>query len=259
MQKVITYKNSKIAYSDVGKGSTVVLLHGFLENSTMWKEITKELSKKNRVICIDLLGHGNTACIGYVHSMTEMSEAVKEVLNSLRLRKFYMIGHSMGGYVSLAFAEKHLENIKGLCLLNSTAQADSEERKKLRLRACEMAQTNYDNLVKMSISNLFTAKARAKFPKEIVEIKAAALKTSVQGYIAATKGMQLRENKEAVLQTIDKRLIIAGIHDPIVSYQSIIDESKRTNTPLQELSSGHMSHVEESDKLIVSLKKFIKG
>ncbi len=259
MQDFIIYKNSKIAYSDVGKGNAIVLLHGFLENSTMWNAISEEFSKKNRVICIDLLGHGNTDCIGYVHTMDDMAEGVKEVLKSLRLRKVYIIGHSMGGYVSLAFAGKYAGNIKGLCLLNSTAQADSEERKELRLRACKMAQTNYDNLVKLSILNLFTIETREKFIVEIAQIKKEALQTPVQGYIAATKGMRLRDNKEAVLQTIDKRLIIVGENDPILNYQSIIEESKRTNTPLFELPNGHMSHVEDRNKLIVSLKKFIKA
>ena len=210
MQDFIIYKNSKIAYSDVGKGSAIVLLHGFLENSTMWNEIAKELSKKNRVVCIDLLGHGNSDCIGYIHTMDDMAEAVKEVLKSLRLRKFYIIGHSMGGYVSLAFAEKYPKNIKGLCLLNSTTQADSEERKELRLRACNMAKTNYKSLVNMSISNLFTDDTREEFSLEIEEIKKEALRIPIQGYIAATKGMRLRENKEFILQKIDKRLIIAG-------------------------------------------------
>ena len=145
MQDFIVYKNSRIAFSDVGKGNAIVLLHGFLENSTMWSNISAELSTKNRVICIDLLGHGNSECIGYVHTMNDMALAVKEVLKLLRLRKYIIIGHSMGGYVSLAFAEKYPKHIKGLCLLNSTAQADTEERKELRSRACKIAKTNYNN------------------------------------------------------------------------------------------------------------------
>ena len=66
-----------ISYSDIGTGSTVVLLHGFLENKTMWKDLAPNLSKKNRVLSIDLLGHGQTECLGYVHSMEENAEIVK--------------------------------------------------------------------------------------------------------------------------------------------------------------------------------------
>ena len=258
MQNFINYKNSKIAYSDVGKGSAVVLLHGFLENSTMWKDIVFELSKRNRVICIDLLGHGNTDYIGYVHSMDDMAEAVKEVLNNLRIRRSIFIGHSMGGYVALAFAEKYLKNVKGLCLLNSTAQADNEERKELRKRACDMAQKNYEPLIKMSITNLFFENNRLELIEEVEQVKNEALKVSVRGYIAANEGMCLRDNKEAVLKSIEKRLIVLGKKDPVLNYELIIDEAKRTNTPLVELPNGHMSHLEDKDETIKILRAFVK-
>ena len=103
MQKTHTFKNIPLSYSDDGKGSVVVLLHGFLENSTMWKDLIPVLSKTNRVITIDLLGHGNTPCLGYVHSMELMAEAVEAILKSLRIRKIKLIGHSMGGYCCIGF------------------------------------------------------------------------------------------------------------------------------------------------------------
>ena len=99
MEKSLSFKNTKVSYTDFGKGSVVVLLHGFLENSTMWNAIIPEISKTNRVLAIDLLGHGKTECLGYVHSMETMADAVFEVLKSLRIRKITLIGHSMGGYV----------------------------------------------------------------------------------------------------------------------------------------------------------------
>ncbi|CAM1334437.1 alpha/beta hydrolase [Tenacibaculum aestuariivivum] len=257
MQKYIIYKNSKIAYSDIGKGSTIVLLHGFLENSTMWNFIAESLAKKNRVICIDLLGHGNSACIGYIHTMTDMALAVKEVLKLLRLRKFYIVGHSMGGYVSLALAEKYPEQIKGICLLNSTAQADTLERKKIRVRACKVAQTNYENLIKMGISNLFTETAKKHFFIEIEQVKKQALSISIQGYIGATEGMRLRENKEAVLQKIAKRLFIASVSDTVLNFQSVVAESYRTKTPLCKLDGGHMSYIEDTQSLLKYIKQFV--
>ncbi|WP_299156054.1 alpha/beta hydrolase [uncultured Tenacibaculum sp.] len=258
MQEFIIYKNSKIAYSDVGKGSAIVLLHGFLENSTMWNDIVEKLKKSNRIICIDLLGHGNSECIGYVHSMEDMADAVKAVLKELKIRRSIFIGHSMGGYVSLAFAEKYLECVKGLCLLNSTSQADSEERKELRLKACKLAQTNYINLVKMSIANLFVEETRKQFSLEIEQIKQEAIKTPVQGYIAATKGMCLRKNKENVLQQINKRLIINGKKDSVIDIKSITNEAENTNTPIEFLSNGHMSYIENREEVIKMLKIFVK-
>lgn len=259
MQNSIEFKNTNIYFTDEGKGSVIVLLHGFLENSTMWSSMSKELSKKYRIVCVDLLGSGKTGCIGYVHSMEEMADAVKAVLKELKIRRAIFVGHSMGGYVALAFAEKYSKNVKGVCLMNSTSQADSEERKKLRLRVIEMAKENYETLVKMSISNLFAENMRSQLSEEIEEIREEALKTPVRGYIAATEGMRLRKNKEAVLQTIEKRLIIAGKNDPILNYATVEEEAKRTNTSLIALPNGHMSHVEAKEELLKALTNFIKA
>ena len=74
MEKSLSFKNIKISYTDSGKGPVVVLLHGFLENKRMWKEIVPEVSNTNRVLAIDLLGHGQTDCLGYVHSMELMAD-----------------------------------------------------------------------------------------------------------------------------------------------------------------------------------------
>src|SRR5680860_1398856 len=109
----LLHKNTNVHFTSIGKGNAVVLLHGFLENSSMWQEVAQELSKRNRVICIDLLGHGKTENLGYIHSMEDQTQMVKAVLNHLRLRKQVLIGHSMGGYVVLAFAKLFPKSVKG--------------------------------------------------------------------------------------------------------------------------------------------------
>lgn len=259
MLNSINYKNIQVAFSSEGKGQAIVLLHGFLENSKMWNDVKNELIKQNRVICVDLLGHGKTDDLGYVHTMEEMAMLVKSVLNHLKIRRVTLIGHSMGGYVALAFAEKYLKNVKGLCLLNSTAQADDNERQKNRLRAIKMAKTNYKSLVTMSIANLFTSKTRTVFSSEIELCKTEALKIAAKTYIACTEGMRLRTNREHILSSeVFKKLIIVGKKDPVLSYNETIKEAKRTNTPIIEFSNGHMSHIENKSELIQVLKDFIK-
>ncbi|TVZ56440.1 pimeloyl-ACP methyl ester carboxylesterase [Lutibacter sp. Hel_I_33_5] len=260
MQNSILFKNTKISFSDVGKGTAVVLLHGFLENTTMWKDIIPELSKRNRIIAIDLLGHGKTACLGYIHSMETMAEAVEAVLNHLRLRRFIVIGHSMGGYVALAFAEKNPQKIKGLCLMNSTSNDDDEERKKLRSRANKMIQTNFESMVKISVSNLFGQSNLERFKSEISFVKKEALKTPLQGYIAANEGMRIRKNRNRVLQNNDfKKLLIIGEKDPVLDYKTSLKEAKETNTEFVVFPDGHMSHVENKEKLNATLVDFVKG
>ena len=85
---IFNFKDIPVFYSDEGQGKTILLLHGFLENSSMWNDLAPELSKKHRVITMDLLGHGQTGCLGYIHSMELMAEVVESVLNHLKIETF---------------------------------------------------------------------------------------------------------------------------------------------------------------------------
>jgi pimeloyl-ACP methyl ester carboxylesterase len=257
---ILNFKNANIFYTDKGKGTTVVLIHGFLENSTMWDKITPELIKKNRIITVDLLGHGKSDCLGYVHSMKLFAETIDAVLKHLKIRKYILVGHSLGGYISLALAKINFAKIKGLCLLNSTSYEDSEERKKLRTRANKMVQNNFENMVKLSISNLFHQENLTAFKDEIDAVKKEALQTSLQGYIAAQEGMKLRENTNIVLSENNfKKLLIIGEKDPVLDYKNSLKEAKKTNSELIIFPDGHMSHVENTVELIAVLKEFVKA
>jgi pimeloyl-ACP methyl ester carboxylesterase len=260
MQKTLSFKNSQLSFSDTGKGAAVVLLHGFLENNTMWKDVIPVLSTNRRVIAIELFGHGNTESIGYVHSMELMAEAVEAVLKSLRIRRVTIIGHSMGGYVALAFAEKHPEKVKGLCLMNSTSLADDAARKELRARANKMIQNNFKNMVRMSFTNLFSEKSRVAFKPELAFALDEALQTPLQGYIACQEGMRIRPNRMKVLQkNAFKKLIIIGKKDPVVDYDTSLEEAEKTNTKAIVFDDGHMSHIENKDALIEALQNFVKS
>ncbi len=258
---VLNYKKAAVFYTDTAtsKGTTIVLLHGFLENASMWNEISSELSKRNRIVTIDLLGHGRSDCLGYLHSMELFSETVEAVLKQLRIRKCIVIGHSLGGYVALAFAERNPQKIKGLCLLNATSNEDDQERKQLRTRANMMIQNNFTNMVRMSFTNLFSEVSRVNYADEIKNGLDEALKTSVQGYIAGQEGMKLRPNRNHVLAKNDfKKMIITGRKDPVLEIQKSIEEAEKTNSKLIIFPDGHMSHIENFAKLIIVLKNFIR-
>jgi len=258
---VLNYKKAAVFYTDTAtsNGTTIVLLHGFLENASMWNEISSELSKRNRIVTIDLLVHGRSDRLGYLHSMELFSETVEAVLKQLRIRKCIVIGHSLGGYVALAFAERNPQKIKGLCLLNATSNEDDQERKQLRTRANMMIQNNFTTMVRMSFTNLFSEVSRVNYADEIKNGLDEALKTSIQGYIAGQEGMKLRPNRNHVLAKNDfKKMIITGRKDPVLEIQKSIEEAEKTNSKLIIFPDGHMSHIENFAKLIVVLKNFIK-
>ena len=259
MQNNFNYKNINISFTDIGKGSAIILLHGFLENRTMWNKIIPILSKKNRVISIDLLGHGNSENLSYVHTMEDQAQMVKAVLNHLKLRRYIIIGHSLGGYVALALAELYPVNIKKLVLMNSTAFPDTLEKQKNRDRAIKMVKRNKETFIKVAIPNLFTKRSRIRFKKEIDLVKKEAQKTSLQGVIASLEGMKIRKDRIHVLSNKKfKKLFIIGRKDPLLDYKTLINQTKNTNTKIVEFTNGHMSHIENFDELILSLINFVK-
>lgn len=258
--KQILYKNTNISYSDTGKGTAIVLLHGFLENKNMWQEFVSEFSTKYRVITIDLLGHGDTECLGYIHSMEDNADAVHEVLSKLRIRKAIFAGHSMGGYVALAFAELYPEHIKGLVLLNSTSRADSEERKTNRDRAIVAVKQNYANFIRMSIANLFSEGNREKLIEAIEKVKIEALKTPLQGIVASLEGMKIRKDREVLLHTTNyPKLLILGQQDPVLNFEETKEQIENTEIQLVSFPDGHMSHIENKEELSKVLWDFFKS
>jgi pimeloyl-ACP methyl ester carboxylesterase len=255
----IQYKNSILSFTDEGKGTTVILLHGFLENSTMWKALLPELSKKNRVICIDLLGHGKSDSLSYIHTMKDMADAVHHILHELKLRKVVLVGHSMGGYVALAFAELYPEMMKGLVLVNSTAKEDSPERKANRDRAILAVKQNHKAAISMSIANLFSEENRDRLSQEIEWARNEALQTSLQGIVAAQEGMKTRSDREMLLHTTSyPKTIILGKKDPVLNYEDNKTQVTNTNTELITFNDGHMSHFENKEELLLVLQSFLK-
>ena len=256
---ILQHKGINIFYTDQGKGSAVVLLHGFLENISMWDELTPILSKKNRVICIDLLGHGKTDCLGYVHTMELMAEAVTAVLKHLKIRRSTFVGHSMGGYVALAFAEENPDALKGLCLMNSTASADTPEKQQNRDRAILAVKQNHKSFIRMAIVNLFRPKNRTLYADKIKKIRKDAQETPLQGIVAALEGMKIRNDREALLHfTPFKKMLVAGKKDPVLHYDTLVEQTQNTEVKLVTLPDGHMSHIENKDELLLNLMHFIE-
>ena len=260
MKSFILFKNAKIHFKDFGKGKAIVLLHGFLENSTMWNDFINEWSRQNRILTIDLLGHGKSECLGYVHSMELMAEAVAEVLSHLKIKQATLIGHSMGGYVALAFAELYPNSVNGLCLMNSTSKPDSKDKQKNRDRTIDAVKHNHKTFIRVSISNLFRPKNRRIFLEEIKTVKKEALKTSLQSIIASLEGMKIRKDRQRVFRDGNfKKMIIISKKDPVLEYQSLIDQIINTNIKVVELPDGHMSHIENKESFSYNIMHFIEN
>ncbi|RZV62020.1 MAG: alpha/beta hydrolase [Flavobacteriaceae bacterium] len=256
----VQYKGIEVFYSDEGHGDAILLLHGFLENSSMWNSLKYDLLKTHRVICVDLLGHGRTASLGNLHKMEEMAAAVESVVDHLGLEKVILFGHSMGGYVSLAFAELFPYYLKGLVLINSTPLPDSKEKRLARDRAIEAATRNKGLFISMTIPNLFADKNHHQLKKEIQLTKDAALQTSLQGIVAALAGMKVRKNRLGLLKKINcRKMIVIGRNDAAIDVSSLDKAVRDVAIEVVEFSDGHMSHIENKTELSYACVHFIEN
>lgn len=233
-------------YEVKGEGHPVVLLHGYLENLKMWNSISDELSKFYKIISIDLPGHGKSKVYEKIHTMEFMAEKVAEVFEELHIAQSVLVGHSMGGYVTLAFAELFPERMKGLILLNSTTLPDSEEKKTQRLKAVETAQRNFDALVKMSIPTLFAENNRESLKEEMEFAKELARETSIEGTTAALLGMRERPDRTQILEKSACPVgILIGKYDQAINpeeLKKIIPQ--KSDIIVRELDVAHMAHLE---------------
>lgn len=258
-QRDLVFKDTRITYYTRGQGNTVVLLHGFLENSSMWKFLIPYLPKGKRFVAIDLPGHGASECIGFVHTMEEMAETVHAVLQELGVRKASLIGHSLGGYVALAFAEMYPEVFKKGILFHSTSHADSEERKANRDRAIEIARKNPKVFARTLYRSLFASEeVIEKFKNEIEEQTLEAEQTSAKGIVAALNGMKIRPDREVLLHFASGPfLMIIGSEDPILPMEVYEEQMKAANTQSVVISCGHMGHIEAREEVAAAIKQFL--
>jgi pimeloyl-ACP methyl ester carboxylesterase len=258
--KIADYKGGKIRYSDSGNGRTVVFLHGFLESMEMWKYYTSHLPKHIRTICIDLPGHGKSDNFGYNHSMGMMAECVHAVLKKEGVRKIVLVGHSMGGYAALAFAELYPDIIKGLVMFFSSATSDSEQKRFNRNRAIKLVEQNKDSFVRNSIPLLFAEKNRIKYKKSISTLIKRANHMGVQSIIASLGGMRDRSDREIILRFAPFPVkYIVGELDPVLPMNQLIEQSKLPEKAYLTVlkNTGHMGFIENKKQTFLSVKEFI--
>lgn len=256
----IDFREGQISYDVSGNGPAVVFLHGFLENKEIWNDYALFLSKSYKVICIDLPGHGESSNFGYCLSMEMMGEAVMTVLKSLSIRRFYLIGHSMGGYVSMSIAEFFPDNIKGLCLFHSTADNDSAQKKKERQKVIKVVQRDKKIFIRESIPNLFNTEHKP-YKRAIKSIQKIAFSMPAQAIIAALEGMRIRKNREIVMKFAPYPVLyIIGEKDNVLPFKKLIQESKLSERAEYLLlkETGHMGFIENPEGCLNGIKKFLK-
>jgi len=267
MMKEVLYQNKKIFYSIYGSGKTVILLHGFGEKADVWKNQIEYLKESYKLIVPDLPGSGKSEMINDM-SIAGMAEVIKFILDSESsavpppgILRGTLIGHSMGGYISLAFVKKYPEYLDAFGLVHSTAYADSEEKKTVRTKGIEfIKQHGGYKFLKTTIPNLYSTlfkEAKPAFVEKQIERLKDFTDTALIAYYRAM--MERPDCIEVLKMTKIPILFIIGEYD----YAIPLEESLR-QCHLPEMSyihflkkSGHMGMLEEPEKVNQILKDFL--
>jgi pimeloyl-ACP methyl ester carboxylesterase len=259
MDKTFLYQSKKIIYHTYGSGKTVMLIHGFGETHEVWNNPVEFLKDKFCLIVPELPGSGSDMIDDM--SMEGMAEVMKEILVQEKITSLPVIGHSMGGYILLALAEKYPEMISALGLFHSTAYADSDEKKATRQKGIEFIQKNGAfEFIKTSTPNLFSEDFRDKNPEFTGEYINTLNNFSPDALVKYYQSMMQRPDRTDVIRkTKVPVLMIMGKHDVAIPLNDGLKQSHLSEKVYIHIlrQSGHLGMLEEPATTNRILEKFL--
>jgi pimeloyl-ACP methyl ester carboxylesterase len=269
--KQILFNGSKIFYRITGKGKPVVLIHGFGEDGDIWQKQIQSLQEHYLLIVPDLPGSGRSELVPGANIET-YSEIIKEIFTTELQNssptgggreRAVLMGHSMGGYITLAFAEKYPELISSFGLVHSSAFADSEEKKAARLKSIEFIKKHgaYEFL-KPAIMGLFGEYWSKNHQPEIDTLVEKSKNFTSDALVQYYQAMIARHDKTGVLKNFPHLILfIIGVHDNAVPFAQSLKQSYLPNLSYIHIlrNSAHMGMWEEAERVNAALLEFLKG
>lgn len=260
MNKEFLFQTKKIFYRIIGSGNPVVLIHGFGEDGEVWKNQIGFLQNKFQLLVPDLPGSGQSEMIEDM-SMKGMAEVIHAIIHDEHIDTCTVIGHSMGGYITLAFAEKYPEYLSAFGLFHSSAYADSEEKKATRRKGIDFInQHGAFEFLKTATPNLFSQQTKDERPELINEQVTSLRNFSPTALVSYYEAMMQRPDRTKMLQkAIVPVLFIMGKYDNAIPLE---DGLQQCHLPEKSYiyvlqNSGHMGMLEEKDKCNEILDKFL--
>ena len=247
----------QLVFEEQGQGLPIVLLHGFPLDHTIWEPLLPVLKEQARIILPDLRGHGLSPIGQGTSSMILMAADIAALLDKLKIDKAIIVGHSMGGYAALAFAQAYPNRLAGLGLIATQAAADTPEKRQDRLnQADEIGRKGMRHLAEHMSTRLTTK------PELVPSLRALILKMNPKGAIAALKGMAERPDMTDFLPSITvPALVLAGLEDSLVhierprTMQKLLARAWLVEVP----SAGHLPMMEYPQKVAEALDQLIEG
>lgn len=248
---------SSIYFKEAGAGPAVVFLHGFCDTHELWTDFIKPFTANCRVITPDLPGFGRSERLPLPFSIDQVGDALAKWLADRQLGPVILIGHSLGGYVSLSLLERHSQLLSGLVLFHSTPREDKPERKAIRNKVIEFVRQNgVAPYVTTLVPGLF---ARPSDPM-IDSTRTRMMGTTLEALIGYAEAMRDRPDRTATFVASEiPLLLIGGIKDSLISIEDLRDLSKMaSNCEIFEApEAAHMGIFEAKSQCQVAISRFI--
>ncbi len=258
-EKYFSFRNLQFSYAIHGEGPALVLLHGYTESKEIWYSFAEKLADRYTVVMPDLPGHGKSD-LETPLSTELMAEIVDDLVKKLGIMEFTMIGHSMGGYVTVCYAELFGHKLNGFGLFHSNARADKTEVKENRFRIIDVIAADHGSFVKNFIPDLFFDINRNRLAAEIEELKLRASAISKEALIESQKAMADRQGSiELLAETHLPVLFIIGKHDSRIDFNQVYAQTilpKRSFVLLLE-NCGHMGYLEAPEDTLAAIEGFL--
>jgi len=239
----------------------IILLHGFAEDSNIWERQTAFLRRHHHVIVPDLPGCGKSAPPQGSISVEDMADYIKSLLDSESIGQCIMIGHSLGGYITLAFAEKYPDQLLAFGLFHSTAFADTEEKKAGRRKKIAFIQKNgAAPFIRQSIPDLFSESSKTTFKQAINDLIEQYSNFAPETLARYQEAMIHRPDRTHILKNFNGPILfIIGTQDNAVPYEQSLQQAYMPDLSYIRIleNVGHMGMIEDSDRCNQALDEFI--
>lgn len=262
MNKHIRFNGTELHYRVAGNGTPVVLIHGFGEDGTIWQNTIEHLQKEFTLLVPDLPGSGLSPMVNKDESMESLAAAVIAVMDAESVTTAPVIGHSMGGYITMAIAEKHASYAKAIGLFHSISSPDNQEKKAARRKSIGFINEHgAAAFIEQATPGLFSDEFKAKHPEIVQEITARYTNFSAAALVQYYEAMMQRPNRTAVLESFPRPvLFIMGTHDKAVPLEISLEQSHLPKLSYVKIleHSGHMGMLEEPAEANAFLEKFLR-
>jgi pimeloyl-ACP methyl ester carboxylesterase len=252
-----------LQYTVEGKGHPVLFIHGFGENGNVFNDLQHLLKSHYKVYIIQLPGINGS---GFnektaLWNLTDYASLINDFIEEIIQQPVTVLGHSMGGYITLSLVAQHPDNILAFGLIHSTAFADSEEKIEAREKNIEFIEKYGNELfIKTTTPNLFSPQSQENLSTAIQEHIEANQHTAPEVLIAYTRAMIRREDHTALLKSTALPVLwIIGKHDQAVKYDDTLQQVYLPNISFVNIlnNSGHMGMIEEPERVLNAVKEFL--